>query len=115
MKVPEFPQFIRNLPRAVIPLEDVDARILQGNDSQVLLLKVDEEQHIPDHTHGDQWGIVIDGEMELKIGGEIETYRRGDSYFIPAGVAHGAILHKGFRALDIFADRDRYQIKEECC
>jgi len=111
MKVPEFPQFIRNLPRADIPLEEVDAWILQGYDSQVLLLKVDEEKHLPEHTHGDQWGIVIDGEMELTIEGKAETYHRGDSYFIPAGAIHKAILHEGFRALDIFADKNRYRIE----
>lgn len=115
MKIPEFPDFVRNLPRADIPLEDVDAWILQGSESQVLLLEVDEEQHLPVHTHGDQWGIVIEGEMELTVEGKTEMYRRGDSYFIPAGAAHSAVLRKGFRALDIFADKDRYRIRGDCC
>ncbi len=115
MKIPEFPRFIRSLPKADIPIEGVDAWILQGVDKQILLLEVHEEQDLPEHKHGDQWGIVIEGEMELTIGKETETYRRGDSYFIPAGTPHKAILHEGFRALDIFADRDRYQIRKDCC
>ena len=109
MKSPQFPEFIRTLPQAVIPLDDVDARILQGIENQVLLLQVDEEKAVPEHTHGDQWGIVIDGEMDLTIAGKTETYRRGDSYFIPSGTPHGAILRKGIRVLDIFADKDRYR------
>lgn len=113
MKTPEFPQFIRNLPEADIPLEDLDAWILQGVDKQILLIEVHDEQHIPEHTHGDQWGIVIAGEMELTIEGNTETYRRGDSYFMPAGTVHKALLRKGFRALDIFADKDRYRIIED--
>jgi quercetin dioxygenase-like cupin family protein len=113
MRIPEFPEFVRNLPQAEIPLEDVDAWILQGNENQVLLIEVAVEQHLPVHTHGDQWGIVIDGEMDLTIEGVTETYHRGDSYFIPAGAAHNAVLREGFRALDIFADRDRYRIRRD--
>ena len=115
MKIPEFPRFIRSLPKGDIPIEGADAWILQGIDKQILLLEVHEEQDLPEHQHGDQWGIVFDGEMELTIGEETETYRRGDSYFIPAGTPHKAILHGGFRALDIFADRDRYTIRKDCC
>jgi quercetin dioxygenase-like cupin family protein len=111
MKTPEFPQFIRNLPQADLPVEDLTGWILQGERGQVLLLRVDEEKNFPEHEHGDQWGIVIDGEMELTVAGKTETYRRGDSYFIPSGTPHKAIIRRGFRALDIFADRDRYRVE----
>jgi quercetin dioxygenase-like cupin family protein len=111
MKSPEFPRFIRNLPRPELPLEDAEAWIMQGDNGQILLLQVNHEQRIAEHAHGDQWGIVIEGEMELTIGGKAETYRRGDSYFIPAGTPHNALLYKGFRALDLFADKNRYSLK----
>ncbi len=111
MKSPEFPQFVRKLPRADLPLEELKGWLLRGEDGQVLLLQVDQEQSVPEHTHGDQWGIVIDGEMELTVAGRTDTYRRGDSYFIPAGTPHKAILHEGIRVLDLFADRDRYGVK----
>lgn len=113
MKSPAFPQFVRKLPRADLPLEDLNGWLLRGEDGQVLLLQVDDEQHVPEHMHGDQWGIVIDGSMELTIGGKTETYQRGDSYFIPAETAHKAILHKGLRVLDLFADRNRYRVKTD--
>ena len=112
MKAPEFPRFIRDLPQADLPIEDVIGWIMQGERGQVMLLQVDEEKAVPEHAHGDQWGIVIEGEMDLTIAGKTETYRRGDSYFIPSGTSHGAILRSGFRALDMFADRDRYRIKD---
>ena len=111
MKSPAFPEFVRNLPRANLPLEDLKGWLLLGKDGQVLLLQVDQEQSLPEHEHGDQWGIVIDGEMELTVAEKTDTYRRGDSYFIPAGTPHKAILRAGFRALDLFADRDRYRAK----
>ncbi len=65
----------------------------------------------PEHRHGDQWGIVVDGELNLAIGSETQTRRRGDEYFIPAGVPHSAILKKGTRVIDLFDDSNRYRPK----
>ena len=70
------------------------------------------ELEVTEHSHGNQWGIVVAGEMELTIGGETRVFGQGDSYYIPAGVTHGAILYAGFRALDFFEDRDRYKVKK---
>ena len=50
--------------------------------------------------------------MSLTIGGETKRYQNGDTYFIPAGVAHSAVFHTHFRAVDVFAERERYRIKE---
>ena len=66
---------------------------------------------IPPHSHGEQWGIVVQGEMDLTVGGETKRYRAGDSYHIPAGVEHGATFLTHFRAIDVFADVDRCKAK----
>jgi quercetin dioxygenase-like cupin family protein len=111
MKPPKFPEFIHNLPEADLPVVGIRGWLVQSENGQVLFLQADQQVRIPQHHHGDQWGIVIDGEMELTIGEKTDFYHQGDSYFIPAGVMHGAILYKGFRALDYFADKDRYKTK----
>jgi quercetin dioxygenase-like cupin family protein len=111
MNTPEFPEFIENLPRADLPVEGIRGWLLNGENGQLLFLRADQKTIIPEHKHGDQWGIVIEGEVELTIGGKTATYRQGDSYFIPAGTLHKAVLYKGFRALDYFADKDRYQTR----
>lgn len=49
--------------------------------------------------------------MVLTIGGETRTYRRGDSYYIPAGVVHSAVFKRRVRVVDFFADPDRYRPK----
>lgn len=42
------------------------------------------------HDHPfDQCGIVIDGQIEMFVGGEQKILSAHDSYFIPAGVRHG--------------------------
>jgi quercetin dioxygenase-like cupin family protein len=83
--------------------------MLQSRNGQVLFLETDQEVQLPLHTHGDQWGFVVSGAMELTIGGRTRTFTRGDSYFIPAGTPHGGKLQAGFRAMDYFADPERYK------
>lgn len=111
MKAPKFPEFIQNLPEANLPVAGIHGWLVQSETGQVLFLVAEQTVQIPQHNHGDQWGIVIDGEMELTIGEKSETFRQGDSYFIPAGTMHKAVLYKGFRVLDYFADKDRYKTK----
>ncbi len=66
---------------------------------------------LPVHAHGAQWGTVVEGEIEFTIGGETRIYRSGDSYSIPAGVEHGAVIKAGTLVIDVFEEADRYRIK----
>ncbi len=109
MKLSEFPSFVRSLPEADLPFEGLRGWLLQSDSGQVLFNESDSEVSVPDHSHGEQWGIVIEGKIEMTIGGQTMTYRRGDTYFIPAGAIHRARIYPGFRAVDYFADRSRYR------
>ena len=106
-----YPEMITRLPEADVPIPGVRAWISQGTEGQIVFFDIDPVDEIPPHSHGEQWGIVVEGEMELTIGGETRRYRAGDSYHIPAGVVHGAKFLSHFRALDVFADPDRYKAK----
>ncbi len=105
----QFPEFVKSLPEADIPVEGLRAWLLQGETMQALFLAAEKKVLLPKHAHGDQWGIVVGGKLELTIGEETRVLGRGDSYFIPAGVEHYGTLYPGFRAIDCFADRDRYR------
>ena len=105
----EFPAFIENLPEADLPFEGLRGWLFQSESGQILFNESAVEVSVPEHSHGNQWGIVIDGKIELTIGQQIQTYRRGDTYFIPAGTIHMARIYPGFRAIDFFADRNRYR------
>ena len=105
----EYPEMIESLPDIDIALAGVRGKLLQGTDRQVVFFEIEPIGAIPLHTHGAQWGIVVEGEMELTIGGETRTYRAGDSYYIPAGVAHGASFNTRFKAIDVFEEPDRYR------
>lgn len=107
-----YPDMIKNLPDIDLPIEGVHGRLLQAGDYQITFFEIEPIGEIPPHSHEAQWGIVIEGEMDLTIGGQTQSYKQGDSYYIPAGVEHSANFKTYFRALDLFAEPNRYQAKK---
>lgn len=107
-----YPPIIRDLPLANIPFEGVKGHLLQGASRQVIFFDIEAIGAIPEHAHGAQWGVILEGEVELTISGVTRTYRQGDSYYIPAGAPHSVSVKTRCKALDLFADADRYRPKE---
>jgi mannose-6-phosphate isomerase-like protein (cupin superfamily) len=104
----EFPDFVKALPR---PEGDValDAYLSSGDRGLVMFYEAtDREIVVPEHVHGDQWGIVLSGTVRMRIGDETGEYHRGDTYFVPSGVPHTTWVAPGTRGLDIFDEHDRY-------
>ena len=106
-----YPPMIRELPEADIPFEGVTGRLFQGANHQIVFFEIAPIGEVAPHSHGAQWGIVFEGEMELTIDGKTNTYRNGDSYFIPAGVTHSARFNQRTLLMDFFADADRYRAR----
>ena len=103
-----FPEMISSLPEANIPFDGVKGNLLQAENQQVVFFEIEPIGKVAEHKHGDQWGVVFEGEMELTIDGVSKTYRKGDHYFIPSGVLHSAKFNQKTYLMDIFADKDRY-------
>ncbi len=95
-----YSEVIDKLPEADISFNGVSGKILQGENSQLVFMEIEPIGEVPPHSHGAQWGVVIDGEMELTIGGETKTYRKGDHYFIPSGVIHSATFNSKVFVMD---------------
>ena len=106
-----FPDMIENLPDIDININGVRGRLLQASDKQIVFFDLDPVGRIPPHSHGAQWGIIVSGEIELRIGASTRVLRKGDSYFIPAGVEHEVRILMPSQAIDIFDDPNRYQAK----
>ena len=106
---PFYPEIIAGLPEADIPFEGVRGWLLQGEDHQVVFFEIETIGEVAPHSHGAQWGVVFEGEMELTIGGQTRTYRKGDRYYIPRGVIHGALFRTKTWVMDFFEDRNRYR------
>jgi len=109
MTIEPYPDCIRELPKAKISLEGVQAWIAQGTEIQIAFFEIEPIGIVPPHSHSAQYGFVIQGEMLLTIGNETKLYKRGDSYYIPEGVVHSAEFKTFCRIMDFFAEPLRYE------
>jgi quercetin dioxygenase-like cupin family protein len=106
-----FADMITRMPEADIPFAGVRGWISQGADHQVVFLDIAPIGLVTPHRHGAQWGIVVEGEMELTVGGVTQIYGPGDSYHIPGGVEHAARFLSRVRVIDVFEGQNRYRPK----
>lgn len=106
-----FPEVFLKLPEADVPIHGVHVRLLRGPTASAIFWEATEDTAVPEHRHGAQWGVVLEGEMRLTVGGNARGCRKGDEYYIPAGVPHAADLKAGARVIDFFDDPDRYRAK----
>ena len=106
-----FPEPILNLPEADIPLNGIRAYLSQGSDHQIIFMHFSEDVDLPEHSHEAQWGIVLEGKIEMTIDGKTKTYRKGDRYFIPKGVKHSGKIYAGYADITYFQQKNRYSTK----
>ena len=107
-----FPEPIRRLPQADIPLPGLTAYLSQGPRHQILFMHFTEDVDLPEHAHAAQWGLVLEGRIQMTINAETQTFSRGERYFIPAGVKHSAKIHAGYADMTYFDEPDRYSSTE---
>jgi len=106
-----FPEPIRNLPEADIPLSGIKAYLSQAENHQILFMEFSEDAEVPEHSHESQWGVVLEGKSDLTIDGVTRTYSKGDRVFIPKGAKHSARIYAGYADISFFNQKDRYKQK----
>ena len=107
-----YPEVIMCLPEADIKSEGVKAWILQSDMRQLVFCEFEAGANVPEHSHGyPQWGMVIDGKMELAVDGKLRICEKGAEYVIPAGAKHRARFLSHTRLLDLFSEKSRYKPK----
>ncbi len=105
-----FPPEIQSLPKVEMPVDGVTGYCLQSADKQVVFFRFDEGVSFPDHTHCEQRGMVIDGEMIIEIEGQSNLYQSGDTYRVPEGVKHRASFTRPTTLIDMSDAPDRYTV-----
>ena len=106
-----FPEPIRNLPEADIPLDGLKAYLSQAENHQILFMEFTEDIEVPEHSHEAQCGVVLAGKNELTIDGVKRTYSKGDSIFIPKGAKHSAKIYSGYADVSFFNEKSRWKAK----
>lgn len=107
-----FPKAVTDLPEADIEFKGVRGWIAQGENHQIVFFEIKPSAEVSEHSHNSsQWGIVVEGKMELEIDGKTQVYEKGDEYFIPAHAKHSAKFLTKFRSIDFFGEKARYKPK----
>ena len=107
-----FPKVIKDLPEADIQFKGVRGWIAQGESHQIVFFEIEPLGKVSEHIHNSpQWGIVVEGKMELTIGDEARVYEKGDEYFIPPHTKHSAKFLSKVRVIDFFGEKTRYKPK----
>jgi len=106
-----FPEPIQNLPKVDIPIKGITAYLSQSKNHQIIFMEFEEELELPEHSHAAQAGIVLEGCIDLIIGGEKRKYGKGDRYNIPSGVKHSGQIYAGYADVTFFDEPNRYQAK----
>ena len=107
----KFADFIEKLPKADIPFQGVDTRLIQGGDHQVVFFRIPAGASVPPHSHAAQWGLVVSGRIEITIGGATRQCGPGDAYDIGKDEIHEVKCLEDTVAIDFFDDPARYRIR----
>jgi quercetin dioxygenase-like cupin family protein len=106
-----FPDPIRNLPQADIPLDGIRAYLSQATNHQLIFMQFEKDVDLAEHAHAAQVGFVLSGRIELTIDGVLCEYRKGDIYHIPENVKHAGRIHAGYADITFFNEPGRYKVK----
>lgn len=111
----ELPDMVTRLPAIDSPGfgNNVRTSVLQSKHGQLVFFEMLTDTVVPSHHHKAQWGVVLEGDVELTIGGVTRRYQPGDTYYIPEGVEHSARAPAGSKVIDFFEEADRYPLKDK--
>ncbi len=94
-----------------MPFEGAKAYLSQGENHKILFMEFDEDIDLPEHSHESQWAVVLEGKIELVIGGVKNMYQKCDRYFISSGVKHSGKIFAGYSDITFFNESGRYNRK----
>jgi quercetin dioxygenase-like cupin family protein len=104
------PKEILMLPKVEVPVPGIEGYCITDDEKQVVFFVFDEGVSFPDHSHCEQRGMVIDGEMTIEIDGETNLYNAGDAYLVPSGTTHRANFSRQTILIDMSDAPDRYKV-----
>ncbi|HET9057585.1 MAG TPA: cupin domain-containing protein [Chitinophagaceae bacterium] len=103
-------QFVKTLPGKELCPGFV-TRLVHGAQSTVSFVDITKGSKLPEHHHvHEQITYIVEGELEMVIGGEVCLLKKGMVHVIPSGVPHSATAHADCKVIDFFSPaRDDYR------
>jgi unsaturated pyranuronate lyase len=103
-------QHLNDIPsRQTIP--GFSGKMIHGDSSSLVFWEIKKGSISPEHHHvHEQITYIIEGELEMNIGGEKYLFTAGCFHVIPSHVPHSAIAITDCRIFDTFSPaRDDYR------
>ena len=99
-----FPGIIGKVPVRDYGIDGLNVHVDHTSTGTVYFVSADKETPFPEHSHAEQWTIVVSGECRVTMNGETKIYRKGDTYRLPANVPHQITLGAGYAEVDYVDD-----------
>ena len=92
--------------------EGLIGRYVHGDNASLGLVEIAKGSILPLHHHvHEQITYIIEGSLEMTIGGETMVLTPGSYYVIPSNVPHSAIAHTDCKVIDVFSPvREEYRV-----
>ena len=99
MKNP-FPEFVKRLPLRDYGMPGLVVHVDTSALGETFFVVAEKEIVFPEHAHGAQFTMVVNGSCDFTADGWTVTYSKGDSYYIPEGKKHQITLHQGYAEMN---------------
>ncbi len=95
-------QQIKNVPpRELVP--GFTGRYVHGKDMTLGYIEIKAGNDLPQHQHPhEQITFILEGQLDMVIGGEACSLSAGMYYVIPSNVPHGAVAMTDCKVIDVF-------------
>ncbi|MET0395150.1 MAG: cupin domain-containing protein [Chitinophagaceae bacterium] len=103
-------QPIKNIPSKELA-PGLTGHYVHGSSMTFGYVEVKAGSNLPEHQHvHEQITYILEGELEMIIGGKACTLTAGMYYVIPSRTPHSAIAHTDCRLIDVFSPvREEYR------
>jgi quercetin dioxygenase-like cupin family protein len=93
-------------------MEGISGQYIHGNQTSFGIVEVKKGSLLPLHHHPhEQITFILEGELEMTIGGETMTLKPGNFHVIHSNVPHSAKAHMDCKLIDVFSPvREDYRI-----
>ncbi len=58
-----------------IPFDGVKSHLIQAGEQQFIFMEFEKDVEVPEHSHDAQWAVVLEGEIEITIGGVKNVFK----------------------------------------
>jgi quercetin dioxygenase-like cupin family protein len=92
-------------------ISGIAGRYVHGDQCTMGIVEIEKGSILPLHHHPhEQLTYILEGELEMTIGGETMNLRQGDYFVIHSNVPHSAVANVACKVMDVFAPvREEYK------